>query len=100
MSGGYDYLPNRGSSVYRLTCFRMGLGSADGPARRGGFPGGAESDLCAIGRASGRRLFGAGPSPRNYCGKGLGETGCRQFAPPSVGEEVPDFLACPKDPDF
>ena len=61
----------------------MGLWFTDGPARLGGFPGGAEMDLRAIVGASGRQLFGAGPSPRNYCGKGLGMTRGRQFAPPS-----------------
>jgi len=83
-----------------LTWFRMGLWFADGPARRAWLPGVAEMDLRAIGGASGRQRYGAGPSPRDCRGKGLGRAGCRRFAPPSVSQKVPYFLASPKDPRF
>jgi hypothetical protein len=100
VSGGDGYLPNCGSSVLRLTWFRMGLWFTDGPARRAWLPGVAEMDLRAIGEASGRQRSGAGPSLRDCRGKGLGRAGCRRFAPPSVSQKVPYFLASPKDPRF
>lgn len=63
-------------------------------------PGFAGTDLRAIRSAFGYQLFGAEPSPRKRCGKGLGETECRRFAPPSVSEGVPYFLANPKNSNF
>ena len=63
-------------------------------------PGGAGTDLRAIGAAAGHQRSGAGPNPRNRCGKRSGKAGCRRSAPPSVSQDVPDFLASPKDPSF
>lgn len=74
----------------------MGQCFTDGPARRVGcIPGIAGTDLRATTLAIDRQLFGAGSSLRNHCGRGLEKIDCRQFAPPSVSKEVPDFLATP-----
>ena len=78
----------------------MGLWVADGPALRSVAPA-VQEETCL--RSHGLPVadfIGVGPSPRNCCGKGLGRTGCRRFAPPSVSEKIPDFLAYLKDSRF
>jgi hypothetical protein len=101
VSGGDDYLPALGSYVYQLTWFRMGQCFTDGPARRVVcIPGDAGTDLRAIAVVIDRQLFGAGTSLRNRCGRGLERIDHGQSAPPSVSEEVPDFLASPQNSSF